>query len=209
MDAGNISMVVLDQLRVVIRKHTKHACLFTREILSFSVADITENIVERHLTEAKDKELWRRLLKHFCLLKRFCSMDSAILANLFAPSLIAQDGFGTQKAIQYLEKIINASVNVNYDFEKSDGKTESSFNDDLNVAKLKETKTYQNFIMSNNSGKKQTRISDEDDEIEKFVAPRGSGTMSSGIASLNLHPSMPSAIMSRNVKSPRGGLLFG
>jgi hypothetical protein len=201
MDAGNVSMVVLDQLRVVVRKQTKNACLFTREILSFSVADISENIVEKYLTDAKDKDLWRRLLRHFCLLKRFCSMDSAILANLFAPSLIAQDGFGAQKAIQFLEKIINASVNT-HDFDKSDGRTETSFYDEMHISsKLKDTKTYQNFIMSTGS-KKPSRFSDDEDEIEKIVAPP-KGILSSGLS--NVKPTIPTTFPTHNnTVSPRG-----
>ena len=207
MDAGNVSMVILDQLRVVVRKQTKNGCLFTREILSFSVADISESIVEKHLVETKDKTLWKRLLKHFCLLKRFCSMDSAILANLFAPSLIAQDGFGQQKAIQFLEKIINASIHGNLDFDKSEGKTESSFYDELHISssKLKDTKTYQNFIMSTGANaKKPSRISDDEDEIEKIVAPKP-GTRTSLMAASKLEPSIPPVIASKApVLSPRG-----
>lgn len=202
MDAGNVSMVVLDQLRVVVRKQTKNACLFTREILSFSVADINENIVEKYIIDAKDKDLWKRLLRHFCLLKRFCSMDSAILANLFAPSLIAQDGFGAQKAIQFLEKIINASVNT-HEFDKSDGRTETSFYDEMHVSsKLKDTKTYQNFIMSTGS-KKPSRFSDDEDEIEKIVAPP-KGILSSGLS--NVKPTIPTTFPTQNnTVSPRDG----
>ena len=202
MDAGNVSMVVLDQLRVVVRKQTKNSCLFTREILSYSVADISEAIVEKHLSDAKDKELWRRLLRHFCLLKRFCSIDTPILATLFAPRLIAQDGFGEQKAIQFLEKIINASANVAHDFDKSDGRTESSFYDELHISsKLKDTKTYQNFIMST-SGKKPSRFSDDEDEIEKIVAPP-KGILSTGISSAK--PTIPSTFPTQNnALSPRG-----
>lgn len=226
MDAGNVSMVVLDQLPNIVRKHTKNACLFTRDLLGFSVTDINEDVVTQHLTQKKDQELWKRLLQHLCLLKRICSVDAPTLSRLFAPALIAQDGYGEQKAIQFLEKIINLAT-YNFDLtDKTEDKTESSFYDELLVnsqSKLKDTKTYQNFINSSKQVKRQQQQrsnSDDEDDIERIVAPKslnvtgGSGgapATGGGVQfqqqqsqpHYQVHPKNPTTFVATNIRSPR------
>jgi hypothetical protein len=177
MDAGNVSMVILDQLSNVIRKNTKNGCLLTREILSFSVTDISDKVVNQYLRDAKDREFWNRLLSHWCTLKQFGSIDSAQIGSLFAASLIGQDGYGVEKAAQFVDKIISSKVMLDNDNTDLNMKSEKSdkFYDNVNINQLKDTQVYQTFVSKSsktNTLRSQLIDSDEDDDIDKLVVPK-------------------------------------
>lgn len=186
-------MVVLNQLPVVIDKHTKNRCLFTRDVLGLSVADINEQLVAKSLRDETDKRLWRRLVKHWTTLSRASSnkISAVELARLFGPRLIGYaNTSAAEKAVKFVEKIINDAV-MSPEGTTSGGimsapqtarsLTETSINQELMIAsssKLKESSFYQDFIQStHSSGKlKQQQVvnksmnsqndSDDDDDDE-------------------------------------------
>ena len=172
-------MVVLDQLSTVVRKHTKNKCLITREILGYSVTDINEDAFRKHIIDPKDQQLWKRLLQHFCLLKRFNSIDSSTLSNLFAPSLIAEDGFGREKSIQFLEKVIDSAMANSELNDKSFSENSIVYDHMHTDPKLKESNLYQNFIQQAGGSQKQMKkqfSDDYDEDIDRLVVPKGLGT---------------------------------
>jgi hypothetical protein len=167
-------MVVLDQLPNVIRKNTKNGCLLTREILSFSVTDISDAVVNKHLKDEKDRELWNRLLSHWCMLKQFGSLASVSVGSLFAASMIGQDGYGLEKAAQFIEKIVNSKV---VDNETENEKSEkTTFSDKMHSdSKLKASQAYQTFVSKSsktNRLRSPLESEDEDDEINRLVVPK-------------------------------------
>ena len=202
-------MVILDQLPIVIRKYTFNRCLFTPDLMGLSVHDINENVVADYLKNPDDRDLWDRLIKHWTFLRKIASMDSVTLAKIFAPSLVGLNQCGNQKAVNFLEKIIN-SVFINPNnlidtFNDSKSLTETSINRELVMAstsKLKESSVYQEFINSNksNEGNKLKLSSnyslskanndddddDENDDIDALVAPKS--MMSTNSSAANLRP---------------------
>lgn len=186
MDSAAISMVIQDQLPNVIRKYTTNGCLFTPDLLGYSVNDINENGVRNHLSNATDKDLWEHLFKHFLGLRRMGILDSASIAEIFAPALVGDNLSGKTKASKFLEKIIIVSASQMGDpLGESMSFTETSMNKSLQLAsssKLKETSAYQQFIMgstfnSNKSTlKEKNEYSDDDDDenddIDALVAPK-------------------------------------
>lgn len=191
MDPADISMVILDQLPIVIRKRTKSRCLFTPDIMGLSVADINEQIVSKSLTDEQDRQLWSRLYKHFNYLKTYSSIDVYTMAHLFGPSLLGSNQNGSEKAVKFLEKILNSTGSslvpapmANLDNNESKSMTETSLNQELVAAsssKLKESSVYQDFIMNstgNTNKSKQIKFvqndydDDENDEIDAMVAPK-------------------------------------
>lgn len=175
VDPTEASMVVLDQLPIVIDKNTKNKCLFTRDLLGLSVADINEQLVAKSLRDESDKRLWRRLVKHWTILQRGSKIPASVLARLFAPTLIGYSNpTAAEKAVQFAEKIINDCANLEASGPLSESKTdksltETSINQELLMAsssKLKESSVYQDFIQgTQSSGKsKQVRIQDSDDD---------------------------------------------
>lgn len=187
-DPAEVSMVVLNQLPVVIDRYTENKCLFTRDVLGLSVTDINEKLVANSLRDESDRRLWRRLVKHWTSVVKSNKILAAMLAQLFGPRLIGYaNTSGAEKAVKFVEKIINDSVNS---LESSSGPltggelkterslTETSINQELMMAsssKLKESSFYQDFIQStqssgklNNLNQKQQSIklndSDEDDD---------------------------------------------
>lgn len=179
IDSGNVSMVVLSQLKSVIAKHTKNGCLFTDEILSFSVTDMNEQVVYSHLRDDKDRHLWKRLVSHWCCLKKFGVSDASTLASLFAPCLIKHENYGELKAKQFIEKIINTSSQFDdeqdFELDPKTPRTEptTSFNELLHSpTQLAESNTYQEFIKKASLERKPTLLSDEDDEsIDQQIIP--------------------------------------
>ena len=183
MDSASISMVIQEQLSNVIRKYTSSSCLFSSDLLGYSVADITESIVRNHLLNNTDRELWNRLFNHFIALRRMAFLDSSTISQIFAASLVDKNSSsGVEKAAKFLEKLINLAANQFSDpLAESHSYTETSINKSLQLAsssKLKETSAYQQFIMSStnnsNKSKKNEFNSDEDenDEIEGLIAPK-------------------------------------
>ncbi len=185
MDSGAISMVIQDQLPIVIRRYTSKGCLFTPDLLGYSVADISEKIVQAHLSTGTDKELWNHVMKHLLSLKSMASLDSKSIAQLFAPALVGDNTFGIEKAQKFLEKIVNvAAAQMTDPLAESMSCTETSMNKSLQLAsssKLKETSAYQQFILSSthNSNKstlkennKFSEDEEDDDEIDALVAPK-------------------------------------
>ena len=184
MDPADVTMVVLDQLPIVIRKHTKNKCLLTSDLMGLSVIDVNENVVSNYLKDKNDNELWQRLIKHWNFLKRLASFDAYDLALKFAPSLLAANSPGIEKAIKFLEKII--SYNTLQDpLNESKSMTETSINQDLILAsssKLKESSVYQDFITNTTqqSQKSQQHLrnehgEDDDDDIDELLAPKSTG----------------------------------
>ena len=204
IDPAEVSMVVIDQLPVIIRKHTQEKCLFISDLMGLSVADINDVVVSFYLKNKSDKDLWQRLLKHWNFLKRFASIDSHTLATTFAPTLLGFDSFGTDKAITFLEKILNHN-SLQDVLGESKSLTETSINQELILAsssKLKESSAYQDFIMNTTQTSqksfmnyKKSEDDDENDEIDALVAPK----TPTGTGNLKNYAKASSII-----KSPRG-----
>ncbi len=183
-------MVIQDQLPIVIRKYASKGCLFTPDLLGYSIADINEKIILTHLSTGTDKDLWNHLMKHLLSLKTMNSLDSKSIAELFAPALVGDNIFGIEKSKKFLEKIINlAAIQLNDPLAESMSCTETSMNKSLQLAsssKLKETSAYQQFILSsthnsNKSTLRENKLSDneeDDDEIDALVAPKNSSSNS-------------------------------
>jgi hypothetical protein len=228
MNPADVSMAVLDQLPVVVRKHTKNKCLFTQEFLSLNMADLnTEKAAANYLNTESDKFLLNRLLKHFVFLKRYAFIDVNILASIFAPSLIIPGSQGQEKVIKFLEKLMNIILNnsssayaVNNLIEtlnESKSMTETSINQELLAAsssKLKESNFYQDFINSTQSSNrsKQLRFADqkkrgdesedeENDEIDALVAPKS-------LVSTNNSSILKNAQKTSNIKKSARGICF-
>lgn len=215
MDPADISMVILEQLPNVIRKQTKNKCIFTADLMSLSVADISEQMVSLFLKEDSDIKLWNRLIKHMDFLKRFASMDAAEIARKFAPKFLAFDSIAVEKAIKFLEKILydiskeNENRNKTVILEDTISKTETSLNHELVVASnsnLKESKSYQDFINSGQSGIRKIADddfydeSDENDEINEMVSPKPTMTNNSISQSAENYPTKKNNYL---MKSPR------
>jgi hypothetical protein len=181
IDPADITMVILDQLPGVIKKNTKNKCIFTPDLMGLSVTDINENVVSNYLKDHNDKELFIRLIKHWNYLKRYASIDANTLATKFAPALLGANTVGTEKAIKFLEKIINS--NSQHDpLNESKSMTETSLNQELVLAsssKLKESSVYQDFIMNTSQKSQQPfkshDMEDDDDDIDAMVAPKSTG----------------------------------
>lgn len=186
-DPADISMVILEQLPHVIRKQTKNKCLFTADLMSLSVADITDQMVSLFLKEELDMKLWNRLVKHMNFLRRYASLDIPEIARKFAPVFLGFDSIAVEKAIKFVEKILNDSNKPNETFlnktvvlEESRSKTDTSLNQELAAttnSNLKDSDAYKDFI---NSGKKSSSKknshysdeSDENDEINNLLSPK-------------------------------------
>jgi hypothetical protein len=187
MNPADISIVILDQLPKVIDKHTKNKCLFSRDLLGLSTADISERMVANNLKSDSDRRLWDRLVKHWSFLRKVAYIDANALAQLFAPGLLGlAASTGSEKGIKFLEKIINEIASSNNlinssSLNESKSLTETSINQELMLAsnsKLKESSVYQDFIMSNTQSSNKSKRSvknekprfkadsDEDDDDE-------------------------------------------
>ncbi|CAF0725517.1 unnamed protein product [Brachionus calyciflorus] len=188
MDPGDISMVIIEQLPQIVRKQTKNKCLFTTDLMSLSVADVSEQMVSLFLKEDSDIKFWNRIMKHMNFLKRYASIDISEIARKFAPNFLAFDSIAVEKAVKFLEKILN-DANKNYEnrnktvvLEESLSKTETSLNNELLAASnsnLKESSAYQEFINSGQQSLKKGMNekfsddeSDENDEINNLVSPK-------------------------------------
>jgi hypothetical protein len=194
MESTSVSMVINDQLPLIVRKCTKNGYIFSPDLLGLSVNDINEKAVSNSLNDDGDRELWSRLLRHFVYMKRSGSIDSTQLAQMFAPALLGQLNYGTEKATKFLEKIINSAtaaaaaaaaggtnllVTTESLLTESKSLTETSINQDLllrSSSKLKETPVYQQFLANEAAQTSQkARIgSDEDEnsEIDAVLAPK-------------------------------------
>ena len=209
MDSASISMVIQDQLPSVVRKYTSNSCLFSKDLLGYSVSDINEIIVRNSYSSSQDRDFWDHLFKHFLSLRRLASIDSVSIGKIFAPALVGDNVYGVEKAEKFIEKLINLEAAKFVDLlAESQSFTETSMNKSLQLAsssKLKETSAYQQFIMSttNNSNKSTIKkhsdeddeYSDEDDEndeIDALVAPK---------STMSYAPSVKSTLL----KSPRKG----
>ena len=187
MDGAEISMVLLDQLPLVIEKNTKNKCLITKDLLGQSLMDLNEQLVWRTLLKHESDEigrLWERLVKHWSFLSSLSNVEASTLAKLFAPKLLPINSTSSeqQKCIKLLEKIINNNNNNNNN-DSSLNPTETSINQELLVAsnsKLKESSVYQDFIMGNKSKQqmkalnRKSEYESDDDEIDALVAPKSS-----------------------------------
>lgn len=180
-------MVILEQLPHVIRKQTKNKCLFTADLMSLSVADVTDQMVSLFLKEEQDMKLWNRLIKHMNFLKRYASLDIPEIARRFAPTFLGFDSIAVEKAVKFVEKILNDSNRTNETFwnktvvlEESRSKTETSLNQELALttnSNLKESDAYKDFINSGQKNSQKENVqsseeSDEDDEINKLLTPK-------------------------------------
>lgn len=231
MSPADVSMVVLDQLPLVIQKYTEHKCLFTRDLLGLSITDINENLVNRYLNYQTDKNLFSRLLKHMVFLKRFAFMSVSDLASVFGPSFVGSNRAGQQKAAQFLEKLLNEMLNpsaapplANYQLNLTDtlndskSLTETSINQELLIAtnsKLKDSNVYQDFINSTQSSNRSKQIrfadqkkkqdndfdDDDNDEIDALVAPNRSGLSNNSSILKNSAPSPTKPLASITIKS--------
>jgi hypothetical protein len=192
--------------------------------MGLSVTDIDEDLVRRYLKDSKDKEVLDRLLKHLSIVKRFGSMDAHHLAGLFAPSFLG-GSYGQEKAVKFLEKIINSFGLLSSppperlnDTNKSI--TETSMNQEMMLAsssKLKESSVYQDFIMNTSNRSKEIKLNvndtkmddfDDNDEIDALVAPVNKSNVSSGnLKMLNVGSQQPSYLGGSMLnKSPRTGI---
>ena len=232
MDSTSVSMVILDQLPNVIKKHTTSKCLFTQDLMGLSVTDIDEETVEMHLTDKKDNEILQRLLRHLNIIKRFGSIETNYLASIFAPAFLGgATTYVQEKATKFLEKIINSFGLLSTPPPERLNDTAKSITESMNQelmlasnSKLKESSFYQEFIMNTSTKSKELRFSldtknikndydddddddDENDEIDAMVAPLAKSTNSSANNLKLLNNNNPQNVSSSNFlasKSPRG-----
>ncbi|RNA30916.1 centrosomal kizuna-like [Brachionus plicatilis] len=185
-DPADISMIILEQLPHVIRKQTKNKCLFTADLMSLSVADVTDQMVALFLKEELDMKLWNRMVKHMNFLKRFASIDIPEIARKFAPAFLGFDLIAVEKATKFVEKILNDSNKHNENLwnktvvlEESGSKTETTLNQELAAttnSKLKESHAYKDFINSEQKISQKENVecdeSDENDEINNLLTSK-------------------------------------
>jgi hypothetical protein len=185
MNPADISMAVLDQMPSIIRKHTKNKCIFSSDLLSLHVDDITDKLVLAQMANESEKFMVNRLLKHLVFLKRFAFLEIRFLSETFGPCLIAANATSQQdKAVRVLEKILNIVVaanssgnyqlNMSNSLNNSKSLTETSINQELLLAsnsKLKDSNIYQDFINSTASSNKskQLRFADDKKKVYKRV----------------------------------------
>jgi hypothetical protein len=209
MDSSSISMVIQNQLPIIIRKYASNSCLFNADLLGYSVADISEQVIRDSLNgNSVDLEMWDRFFKHFISLKRMGFLDSTSIARLFAPSLVVNSN-SVEKAKKILERVINLStIHLNDPLAESQSFTETSINKSLQLAsssKLRETSAYQQFILGSTQNSNKSKINeqnqesddDDNDEIDALVAPKSilsNNTVTSVRLSNNLNENaMPTA----------------
>lgn len=231
-DAAEVSMVVLNQMSSVIDKYTKNKCLFSRDLLGLSVADINEQLVAKSLRDESDRRLWRRLVKHWTILCRSNKISASELARLFGPKLIGYSNTtASEKAVKFVEKIINdAAVSLDGSGGGGGGQfteskterslTETSINQELMMAsssKLKESSFYQDFIQSTHSSGKLAKPAakhddsdeddddDDDDDVNEAINAlvAPKSTLSSGNQTIKSRQGGAQLI-----KSPRGKRIF-
>ena len=181
--------------------------------MGLSLTDINENVISNYLKDKKEKTLWHRLVKHWAFLKRVASFDANSLAAKFAPSLLALNGSGLEKAAKFLEKIISQKAS-HEPLNDSKSLTETSLNQELILtsnSKLKESSVYQDFIMSiTQSTNKQQQHQyqqqqfrndngEDDDDIDALLAPKSTG----GSANSKNY-----VISNTAIKSPRQNLEY-
>lgn len=201
LDSLNVSMVIKYELPELVKKYTSQSCLFNRSVLASSLNEINESTIRDSLHSSQDLILWERLMKHFVVLKKTAHIDSLSIAQIFAPGFIS-DSVYNDKAVKILEKIINLESNPTDML--GDSLTETSINKELLVAsnsKLKNSSAYQQFIMSSthNSNKSRDALndSDEDDDIDALVAPKGTSS------TMNNESLKQNVIVSSILKSPQ------
>ena len=201
MDSLSVSMVIRGQMPNLINNYTTQSCLFNSDLLDLNISEINDSLIRTVLRNKQDLNLWDRLLRHFVILRKMAMIDSLSIAQIFAPTLI-NDSRMIEKAVKFLEKIINLEVNQ-LDL-MSDSLTETSINKELQLAsssKLKHSSAYQQFILSStqnsNKSKEVENDSDDDnDEIDALVAPK------SGVSTMN-ESSKGNLIVQSILKSPR------
>jgi hypothetical protein len=110
LDPTTTSMVILDQLPSTIRRTTINKCLLTEDILSLNIIDLDKDTITKLLPE-QDRSLWIRLIDHFTRLLKYHIMNSDILANKFAPTLLPNNIFYLHdKAKSLLKHIVEKNV---------------------------------------------------------------------------------------------------
>ncbi|CAF0782338.1 unnamed protein product [Didymodactylos carnosus] len=121
-----VSMVVLHQMTSTIRRYTKQKCLFTDEILSLNIKDVSKDIVHQRLnkTDPSAATLWDVLIEHFMFLQRRHVMDIPTIAKTFARTLISETSEALEKAepllIHILEKIVRDHASSSSSDEDND-----------------------------------------------------------------------------------------
>jgi hypothetical protein len=66
-DSSIISMILLEQLPIFIRKNLSNHCILTPGLISRDLNDINENIVTITLKDPVAKQLWNRLFQHWVI----------------------------------------------------------------------------------------------------------------------------------------------
>lgn len=206
MDSLSVSMVIRSQMPNLINNYTTQSCLFNSGLLDLNISEINDSLIRTVLRNKQDLNLWDRLLRHFVILRKMAIIDSLSIAQIFAPTLI-NDSRMIEKAVKFLEKIINLEVNQ-LDL-MSDSLTETSINKELQLAsssKLKHSSAYQQFILSStqnsNKSKEVENDSDDDnDEIDALVA------LKNGVSTIN-ESSKGNIIVQSILKSPRKSKLL-
>ncbi|XP_050405162.1 uncharacterized protein LOC126820973 isoform X3 [Patella vulgata] len=117
IDANLVSMVILEQLTLVIR-HLVNSGLLTDEMLMSDTSRLTADTIGLQLpSDACD--LWDSLFNHFSLLVQFKVMEPKEVAAVFVPCLVADGSQHQQKAFSLLVRLLE-------EFNKDDGTDGSS-----------------------------------------------------------------------------------
>ena len=102
VDPNSVSMVIMEQLPLVV-SNCENGCLLPDKLLySFSPSGVTEDYVSSQVHPA-NRDLWNNLYEHFVLLIRFRSMARGTIADRFAVLLIADDSPYEEK-VNYILK---------------------------------------------------------------------------------------------------------
>ncbi|KAK6182431.1 hypothetical protein SNE40_010127 [Patella caerulea] len=104
IDANLVSMVILEQLTLVIR-HLVNSGLLTDQVLISDTSRLTADTIGLQLpSDACD--LWDSLFNHFSLLVQFKVMEPKEVAAVFVPCLVADGSQHQQKAFSLLVRLL-------------------------------------------------------------------------------------------------------
>ncbi|CAF3559716.1 unnamed protein product [Rotaria sordida] len=172
LDPTTTSMVILDQLQSTIRRTTINKCLLTDDILSSNIKDLDKDIISYMLPE-QDRSLWLRLIEHFSQLLKLHIMNSQILTNKFAVSLLPVNAiYAHDKAKSLLKHVI----------EKYVGTQSSNSDDEISIDRKQQP--VQHIIQTNTASssssvwlKKLTKSSVFDDDDDESTSTSSSSSM--------------------------------
>ena len=211
IDPVNASTVVRECLPMLVYNFASKQALLTPDLLVLDASMINEKLIASYLTDANDRLLWMRLVKHWKTLKRQKILDETAIARIFGPAVAGPNLKSMDKVFKFIERVLSPEE------PRSESKslTETSLNHELMLAsssKLKETASYQKFITSSKSNvtaNKMTANSDSDEDsedIDRMALPKTQKSIDLSSSNKINQPAKPSntSIMAPSIiNSPR------